>query len=133
MANIEGTQARPWIFRLRAGLLLLVALVFFCISGGNFVARQFGLTWVWALGLAFVFALLVGYGVSRLTRAMYLSGGAVVTLLTTYLAYDFLRNAVGWSQTTSLILAAVPFVLMGAAFWDFRRLKEEIRRWADAR
>lgn len=133
MANIDGTQARPWIFRLRAGLLLLVALVFFSISGGNFVARQFGLTWLWALGLAFVFALLLGYGVARLTRAMYLSGAAVLTLLTTYLAYDFLRNAVGWSQTTSLILAAVPFVLMGAAFWDFRRLKEEIRRWADAR
>ncbi|MFG1463212.1 hypothetical protein V5F77_09930 [Xanthobacter sp. DSM 24535] len=133
MTHIEGTQSRPWIFRLRAGLLLLAALVFFSISSGNFVARQFGLTWIWAAGLAFVFGLLIGYGVSRLTRAMYIGGAAIVTLLTTYLAYDFLRNAVGWSQTTSLLLAAVPFVLMGAAFWDFRRLKAEIRTWADAR
>ncbi|WP_245263422.1 hypothetical protein [Azorhizobium doebereinerae] len=121
------------ILRLRAGFLLLAALVLLCVSGGTFVARQFQLGTLWGLLIALVLALAVGLAIYHLTNKSYWAIAALVTLVTTYLAYDFLRNAVDWSRGTSLTLAAIPLVVLLAAFWDFRRLKGEIRAWANRR
>ncbi len=121
------------ILRLRAGFLLLAALLLLCLSGGTFLARQFQLGYGWALLIALVIAAGVGYGVFRLTNKAYLAIAALVTLVTAYFAYDFLRNAMGWSAGLSLTFALVPLVVVGAAFWDFRRLKVEIRAWLNSR
>ncbi|GGF82668.1 hypothetical protein GCM10007301_48490 [Azorhizobium oxalatiphilum] len=131
MPDTEG--ARGSIVRVRAGLLLMVALLLLCLSGGTFIARQFQLGYGWALLMAAVIALAVGYGVFRLTNRLYLGIAGLVTLATTYLAYDFLRNAMQWSAGVSMVLAAIPFVILVAAFWDFRRLKGEVRAWANRR
>lgn len=123
----------PSILRLRAGLLLLATVSLFSISAGRYAAVTFGLGWGWGLALVLAFVLLVGFGIWRLTRKVYLIIAAAVTALTTYFAYDFLQGAVGVSSTTALILSLVPLVVVGAAFWDFLRLKEEIRRWLNSR
>lgn len=133
MTMPETRDKRDSILRLRAGLLLLIALLLFCVSGGTFVARQFNLSGWWALLIALGFVGLIGFGVMRLTNKSYLAIAVVVTALTTYLAYDFLHDALQWGSTVSLILAAIPLVLLAAAFWDFRRIKAELRRWADRR
>lgn len=129
----ETGRVNTSILRLRAGLLLLAALVLLCLSSGTFLARQFQLGYGWALLMAAILALLVGYGVFRLTNKLYLGIAGLVTLATTYLAYDFLRNAMQWSAGVSMALAIIPLVILAAAFWDFRRLKGEVRAWANRR
>ncbi len=131
MPETRDTQAS--ILRLRAGLLLLIALMLFCVGGGSFVARQFSLGFGWALLIAFGFVLLIGFGLMQLSNKSYVAIAVLVTALTTYLAYDFLRNALQWGSTVSVVLALVPLVVLAAAFWDFRRLKSEVRRWANSR
>ncbi|MGU3494138.1 hypothetical protein ACLBXM_08850 [Xanthobacteraceae bacterium A53D] len=121
------------ILRLRAGFLLLAALVILCVSGGTFIARQFQLGYGWALLIAGLIALALGFGVFRLTTKYYIGIAALVTLVTTYLAYDFMRNALQWGAGVSTALAIVPLVVLVAAFWDFRRLKGEVRAWANRR
>ncbi|WP_341987929.1 hypothetical protein [Azorhizobium sp. AG788] len=133
MTMPETRGKRDSILRLRAGLLLLIALLLFSFSGGTFVARQFNLNLWWALLIALGFVLLIGFGVMQLTNKSYLAIAVVVTALTAYLAYDFLHDAMQWSSTVSLVLAAIPLAILAAAFWDFRRLKAELRLWADRR
>lgn len=123
----------PSILRLRAGLLLLATVSLFSISAGRFAAVTFGLGWGWGLALVLAVLLLVAFAMWRLTRKVYLIIAAAVTALTTYFAYDFLQGAVGVSSTTALVLALVPFLVVAAAFWDFLRLKDEIRRWLNSR
>lgn len=121
------------ILRLRAGLLLLIALILFCVGGGTFVARQFNLGLGWALLIALGFVLLIGFGLMQLTNKSYWAIAVLVTVLTTYLAYDFLHAGMQWGGTLSLILAAFPLAVLSAAFWDFRRLKMEVRAWGNRR
>lgn len=123
----------PSILRLRAGLLLLATVSLFSISAGRFAAVTFGLGWVWGLVLVLAVLVLLAFAIWRLTRKVYLIIAAAVTALTTYFAYDFLQGALGLSSTTALVLSLVPLVVVGAAFWDFLRLKEEIRRWLNSR
>lgn len=128
-----GTPAgKPPIMRVRAGLLLLLALVLFCVSAGRFVGVQMGLGWLWGMVGALVVAVLAGFLLNRLTRKIYFIIAAVITLLTTYLAFDFLRGALEWSPTMSLLFALVPFVILAAAFWDFRKLKLEVSGWLNS-
>ncbi len=129
MASETTPIGKSSILRLRAGLLLLAALVMFCVSAGRFVAVQFGFGWVWGTICALLVAGLLAFGVTRLTRKTYFALAAFITLLTTYLAFDFLRGAAGWSGTTSLVFALIPLIILAAAFWDFRKLKLEITRW----
>ena len=131
-AEDNGVAEKPAIVRVRAGLLLLLALILFCVSAGRFVATQFSLNWMWGLIVALVVAGLVGFALSRLTRKVYFLISALITLLTTYLAYDFLRGAMDWSTTMSLLCALVPFAVLAAAFWDFRQLKLEVARWLNS-
>ncbi|OYX14119.1 MAG: hypothetical protein B7Z15_05050 [Rhizobiales bacterium 32-66-8] len=133
MASDVRVVGKPSILRIRAGFLLLIALAIFCVSAGRFVAVTLTLGWGWGAGAVVVCCLLLGWGIARLTRKIYLLLAAAVTLLTSYFVYDFLRVAMGLSSTTSLLLAVIPFLLVGAAFWDFRTLKEEIVRWLNAR
>ncbi|MEP9378869.1 hypothetical protein ABLE91_19285 [Aquabacter sp. CN5-332] len=132
MASETAPVGKPSILRLRAGLLLLAALLMFCISSGRFVAVQFGLGWIWGTICALVVAALIGFGLTQLTRKIYFLLAAVITLVTTYFAFDFLRGALGWSGTTAFIFALVPFVVLAAAFWDFRRLKLEVTGWLNS-
>lgn len=129
MASETAPVDKPSIFRLRAGLLLLAALLMFCISSGRFITVQFGLGWLWGTIGALVMAGLIGFGLTQLTRKIYFLLAALITLVTTYFAFDFLRGALGWSGTTAFIFALVPFGVLAAAFWDFRRLKLEVTGW----
>ena len=133
MASDARVVGKPSILRVRAGFLLLIALVIFCISAGRFVAVSLALGWGWGAGAVVLCCLLLAWGIARLTRKIYLLLASVVTVLTSYFVFDFLQGAMGFSSTTSLILSLVPFLLVGAAFWDFRTLKEEIVRWLNAR
>ncbi|WP_127089904.1 hypothetical protein [Aquabacter cavernae] len=132
MAADFSPSGKPSIVRVRAGLLLLLALILFCVSAGRFVGVQMGLGWAWGMVGALIVAVLVGFGLSRLSRKIYFIISAVITLLTTYLAYDFLRGALEWSSTLSLLFALVPFAILAAAFWDFRRLKLEVSGWLNS-
>lgn len=133
MASQTSPVGKPSILRLRAGLMLVLALLMFCISAGRFVAVQFGLGWVWGTIAAVVIAGVVAFGVTQLTRKTYFLLAAAMTILTTYLAFDFLRGALGWTTTYAFIFALVPFVVLGAAFWDFRKLKVEVASWLNSR
>lgn len=117
------------ILRLRAGLLLLLAFVLLCASGGNFVARQFGLGWGWAILIAIVIWVGVGIALARVDSRIYFGVALAVTALLTYLVYDFCSAAAGWSNTVSLVLALATTALLAFTFYDFRRLKEELRVW----
>lgn len=133
MSMPEIRTRRESILRLRAGLLLLIALLLFCVGGGTFVARQFNLGLGWALLIALGFVLLIGFGLMQLSNKSYLAIAIIVTVLTTYLVYDFLNAGMQWGTTVALILAVVPLVILSVAFWDFRRLKTELRLWGNSR
>lgn len=130
MAPAPTGPARPSILRLRAGLLLLVSSVILCGAGGHFVARQFGLGLGWAILLAVVIWIGVGILLARLDLRIYYGAAVAITALLAYLVYDFCSSALGWSGTVCLVLAMLATALLGFAFYDFRRIKEELRRWA---
>ncbi|MFG1302487.1 hypothetical protein V5F49_22135 [Xanthobacter sp. V3C-3] len=130
MANAPSGPTRPSILRLRAGLLLLVSSVLLCGAGGNFVARQFGLGIGWAILLAVLIWIGVGMLLARLDQRIYYGAAVAITVLLAYLVYDFSTSALGWSANLSLFLAVVATALLGFAFHDFRRIKDELRRWA---
>ena len=120
----------PSILRLRAGLLLLVAFVVLCGAGGHFVARQFGLGIGWAILLAVVIWVGVGILIARLDTRLFFGAAVAVTALVAYFVYDFSSSALGWSSTVSLVLALVATLFLAFTFYDFRRLKHELRLWA---
>lgn len=128
MSQSSGTGS-AYILRIRAGVLLLGALVIFSASGGSFVARKLSLGWGWAVLVALVLALALGVAVMRLSSKIYFAIGAVATLLAAYLAYDFCNVALDWSTTTSLVWGVVLGLVVAAAFYDFSRIKGELRRW----
>lgn len=130
MAREPQAATSSSILRLRAGLLVLVASVALCAAGGHFVARQFGLGLGWALLLAIVIWVAAGMGIARLDSRIYYAVAVAVTALFAYLVYDFCSSALDWPRTVCLLLAAVAAALLAFTFHDFRRLKDELRRWA---
>lgn len=133
MSNGLSASGVPSFLRVRGGLLLLATASIFAISAGRFLAISFGLGWGWGLLVVLVCVAAVAFAIWRLTRKWYLILAGALTLLTTYLAYDFLSGALGFSTSTAVLLSIVPLLVMAAAFWDFMRLKEEIRRWLNSR
>lgn len=129
MSSPSTRAPKASILRLRAGLLLLVGFILLCASGGHFVARQFGLGWGWAILLAVVIWVGVGIVLARLDSRIYFGVAVAVTLLLTYLVYDFCATALDWSSTVSMVLAVAATALAGFTFYDFRRLKDELRLW----
>lgn len=123
-----GTR-KASILRLRAGLLLLIGFVLLCASGGNFVARQFGLGWGWAIIVAVVIWVGVGIALARLDARIYFGVALAVTALLAYLVYDFCSSALEWPSMVSLFLAFAATALLAFTFYDFRRLKDELRIW----
>lgn len=121
------------ILRLRAGFLVLAALIFVSLSAGRWAATLFSLGWGWAALIGVVVAALIALIVTRLDRVAYFGIAVVVTLFGAYTAYDFARGPVDWPEGWALLAALVPAVLLGAAFWDFRHLLSEIRAWANSR
>ena len=121
------------ILRLRAGFLVLAALIFVSASAGRWAATLFSLGWGWAALIGVVVAALIALIVTRLDRIAYFGIAVVVTLFGAYTAYDFARGPVDWPKGWALLAALVPAVLLGAAFWDFRHLLSEIRAWANSR
>ena len=132
MTVSPSPSGRPSILRARAGFLLVLALCMLCVSAGRFVAVQFGLGWLWGILGALLVAALVVFVLTRLTRKLYFIIATLITLLTTYLAYDFLRGALDWSAGMALVFAAIPFAILAATFWDFRRLKLEVTGWLNS-
>lgn len=118
------------ILRLRAGLLLLIASVVLCGAGGHFVARQFSLGIGWAILLAVVIWVGVGMLLARLDTRLYFGGAVAVTALVAYFVYDFSASALGWANSVSLVLALLATLFLAFTFYDFRRLKHELRLWA---
>lgn len=120
------------VLRFRAGFLVLVALVIFCAVLGNFVARQFGLGWNWAILISLLAAVVVGFLLFKLTNKVYFTIAALITAFLGYLTYDFVSRALDWSQMTALILCALVVALVGAALYDFRRLKLQLTLWLNS-
>lgn len=129
MSSPSSAAPKSAILRLRAGLLLLVGFVLLCASGGHFVARQFGLGWGWAILIAILIWVGVGIALARLDSRIYFGVAATVTALLTYLVYDFCASALDWSAPVSLVLALLATVLLAFTFYDFLRLKTELRLW----
>lgn len=130
MATTPSPAKRSSILRLRAGLLLLLAFLVLCGTGGHFVARQFGLGLGWAILLAILIWVGLGMVIARLDSRLYYGAAVAVTALLAYLVYDFSTSALDWPYWVSLALAAVAVLLLGFTFHDFRRLKNELRVWA---
>jgi len=130
MADQAGTTS---ILRLRAGFLILAALVFISVSAGRWTAALFSLGWGWAALIGVVIAVLVALVVTRLDRVAYFGIATIVTLFGAYTAYDFARGPVDWSQGWAFALALVPGVLLALAFWDFRHIVREVRAWLNSR
>ncbi|MEP9352876.1 hypothetical protein ABLE93_04670 [Xanthobacter sp. KR7-65] len=130
MANPSTGAKSSSIVRLRAGLLVLVASIILCGVGGNFVARQFGLGIGWALLLAVIIWVAAGMLIARLDSRIYYAVALAVTVLIGYLVYDFSASALGWPDTVSLVLGVLAAALLAFTFYDFRRLKRELRLWA---
>lgn len=122
-------QKSSTILRLRAGLLLLIVFVALCGMGGHFLARQVGLGLGWSILLAVGIWLGVGIVLARIGSRLYFAIGALVTAFLAYLVYDFAHNALEWSGVVSLVMAMAATALVAFTFYDFRRLKHELRLW----
>lgn len=129
MSSPSPGSQKASIVRLRAGLLLLLAFVLLCALGGNFVARQFGLGWGWAILIAVIIWVGAGVALARLDWRIYLGIALSVTALLAYLVYDFCSSALDWPTSVSLLLALAATALLAFTFYDFRRLKDELRIW----
>ncbi|WP_454915450.1 hypothetical protein [Xanthobacter sediminis] len=129
MSSPSSGARKASILRLRAGLLLLAGFVLLCASGGSFVARQFGLGWGWAILVAIVIWVGVGVALARLDARIYFGIALTVTVLLAYLVYDFCASALDWPGSVSLVLAFAATALLAFTFYDFRRLKDELRVW----
>ncbi|MDQ0505443.1 hypothetical protein [Xanthobacter agilis] len=129
MSSPSTGAQKASILRLRAGLLLLIGFVLLCASGGSFVARQFGLGWGWAILIAIVIWVGVGIALARVDARIYFGIALTVTVLLAYLVYDFSASALEWPTSVSLVLAVAATALLAFTFYDFRRLKDELRVW----
>ncbi|WGD31857.1 hypothetical protein AncyloWKF20_08570 [Ancylobacter sp. WKF20] len=130
---MADTGAKFPIIRLRAGILVLIALIMVSSAAGRWMATLFSLGWGWAALIGIAVALLIALIVTRLDRLAYFGIAALVTLFAAYTAYDFARGPIDWSEGAAFLLALVPAVLLGAAFWDFRHFVSEVRAWANSR
>ena len=119
--------------RVRAGILVLVALALISAMAGRWLATVLSLGFGWAAGIGIAVALIVPLVLSRLDRLAYFIVAGLVTLAVAYLVYDFSRGPVDLSPEWGALLALVPAVLLAAAFWDFRTLMIEVRAWAARR
>ncbi|MCJ8142410.1 hypothetical protein MKI84_05735 [Ancylobacter sp. A5.8] len=119
--------------RVRAGILVLVALGLISVLVGRWLATALSLGFGWAAGIGIAVALIVPLVLSRLDRLAYFIVAGLVTLVVAYGVYDFSRGPVDLSPEWGALLALVPTVLLAAAFWDFRNLMIEIRSWAAQR
>ncbi|GAB4070206.1 hypothetical protein KHC28_19600 [Ancylobacter sonchi] len=124
---------RPSMVRLRAGLLVLMALAYLSFVVGRWMATLFSLGILWAAAIGILVALLVALAASRLDRTAYLIIAALVALFGAFTAYDFARGPIDFSQGTATVLALVAGLLLAAAFWDFANLLREFRAWAESR
>lgn len=129
MTSSSSGTGKMSILRLRAGLLLLIAFILLCGLGGQFVARQFSLGWGWAILIAVVIWIGVGILLARLPPKVYFGLALVVTLFLAYLVYDFSTGALGWSGAVSALLAVLATALLAFTFYDFQRLKKELKLW----
>ncbi|HSI40559.1 MAG TPA: hypothetical protein VLA00_08455 [Xanthobacteraceae bacterium] len=118
------------IVRLRAGLLVMLALAIVAFIGGRWSATLLSLGTVWAALLGVALALLLGVLLAGLGPRAYAGVAVVVTLVAMYTVYDFARGPVDWSAGTALALTLVPALLLGLAFRDFWQLTRELRAWA---
>lgn len=130
MSSTLPKAKAPSILRLRAGALLLVASVLLCGAGGHFVARQFGLGMGWAILIALAIWAGVGILLARVDSRIYFGIAVAVTALLAYLVYDFSTSALDWPKSVSAVLALAAVVFLAFTFYDFRRLKHELRLWA---
>ncbi|MFK8250684.1 hypothetical protein [Ancylobacter terrae] len=128
--NEASPPPRVSILRLRTGFLVLLALGIVSAMAGRWIATLFHLGAGWAALLGLAVSLLAGALLAGLGTRSYVAVAVLVTLLAMYTAYDFARGPVDWSQGWAAAFALLPALLLGAAFWDFRRLVGELRRWA---
>lgn len=119
---------KPGVLRLRAGLLLLVVFLILCGTGGHFVARHFGLGLGWSLLVAVAIWAGVGILLARMGPMIYFGTAALISAFFAYLVFDFVSSALDWSFEVSLALAAVAALFVAFTFYDFLKLKEELRR-----
>ncbi|MFT0862279.1 hypothetical protein [Ancylobacter sp. G4_0304] len=132
-APAGGVRGRFPLGRVRAGILVLVALALISAMAGRWLATVLSLGFGWAAGIGIAVALIVPLVLSRLDRLAYFIVAGLVTLAVAYLVYDFSRGPVDLSPEWGALLALVPAVLLAAAFWDFRTLMIEVRAWAARR
>lgn len=125
-----GRGAKPSIVRLRAGFLVLLALLIVSGMAGRWMATLFSLGLGWAALIGLAVAILIGAVLSRLSAGAYIGLAALVCAVVMYTAFDFARGPIDWSDAWAGGLALVAGLLMGAAFWDFWRLTHEVRAWA---
>jgi hypothetical protein len=121
---------KPAIVRLRAGFLVLLALLIVSGMAGRWTATLFSLGLGWAALIGLAVAVVIGAVLSRLSLRIYLGLAAIVCAVAMYTAFDFARGPVDWSDGWAGGLALLVGLLLGAAFWDFWRLTHEVRAWA---
>lgn len=129
----EMGRSRLPLARLRAGLLVLVALGLISFMVGRWTATLLSLGLLWASVIGVVVALAIALILSRLARLAYFALAGAVTFLVAFAVYDFARGPVDLSQGLALLLALIPVALLGLAFWDFRELMGEFRSWVGKR
>jgi hypothetical protein len=125
-----GGGAKPSIMRLRAGFLVLLALLMVSGMAGRWTATLFSLGLGWAALIGLVVAVLIGAVLSRLSARAYIGVAALVCAVLMYTVFDFARGPADWSDGVAGGVALVLGLLLAAAFWDFWRLTHEVRAWA---